>query len=160
MDKATTLEPIKPAEVRSLTTERERIVQEVSRLSRLASFRHQVMFAYGARCAVTRVQLRLVDAAHILPVGAPGSVDDVVNGLALAPTYHRAYDLGLIYLDDEFKMRLNASEVERIKGLKLDGGLETFSAPLGKIFLPPDKRQWPDLDFVKKANKYRSILPV
>lgn len=157
--KATALKPIEPADVQNLTVERKRIVQEVSRLSRLGSFRQQVLFAYGAKCAVTRVQLRLVDAAHILPVGAPGSVDSVVNGLALAPTYHRAYDLGLIFLDEEYRMRLNTKEIERLKGLRLDGGLEAFQAPLGKIFLPPDKRQWPSLDFVRRANKHRSILP-
>jgi putative restriction endonuclease len=58
------------------------------------------MFAYGNRCAVTRVQLRLVDAAHILPVGTTGSADHVRNGIALSPTYHRAFDAGLIYLDN------------------------------------------------------------
>ena len=104
---------------------------------------------------LTRVQLRLVDAAHILPVGAPGSIDDVVNGLALSPTYHRAYDLGLIYLDAEYRMRVNKSEVSRIENLGLAGGLQYFSDPLGKIFLPPDKRQWPSVNFINKANRFR-----
>lgn len=160
LSKATALEPIKPVDVESLTTERERIVREVGRLSRLASFRRQVMFAYGERCAVTRVQLRLVDAAHILPVGAPGSSDSVVNGIALSPTYHRAYDLGLIYLHDDYTMRLNTKEIEQLKALKLDGGLDLFQAPLGRIFLPPDKKQWPNPDFIKRANRFRSILPL
>jgi len=55
--------------------------------------------AFMPRCAVTRIQLRLVEAAHILPVGAPGSIDHVCNGLALSPTFHRAFDDALIYLD-------------------------------------------------------------
>jgi hypothetical protein len=41
---------------------RRRIVQTVSRLSRAANFRLQTLNAYGNRCAVTRAQLRLVDA--------------------------------------------------------------------------------------------------
>ena len=158
LTKATPLEPISPPEVANLTTERRRIVQEVSRLSRLGSFRQQVMFAYGARCAVTRIQLRLVDAAHILPVGAPGSIDSVLNGIALSPTYHRAYDLGLIFLSDDYQMKVNTGELERAKALKLDGGLDAFAAPLGKIFLPPDKRQWPNVDFIKEANRFRKIV--
>ena|SRR5438067_4803565 len=105
------------------------------------------------------MQLRLVDAAHILPVGAPGSVDNVVNGIALSSTYHRAYDLGLIFLDEQLRMCLNTREVERVKALKLEGGLEGFRAPLGDIFLPPDKRQWPSLEFVRLANKFRATLP-
>lgn len=159
LTKAAALEPIKTTEIENLTTERRRIVQEVSRLSRLGSFRQQVMFAYGARCAVTRIQLRLVDAAHILPVGAPGSTDNVVNGIALSPTYHRAYDLGLIYLDGDYRMQLNTKEVERVKVLRLDGGLDAFASPLGRVFLPPDKRQWPGLDLIKKANAFRSVVP-
>lgn len=71
-------------EIEVLSTPRKRVIQEVSRLTRLASFRQQVLFAYGNRCAVTRVQLRLVDAAHILPVGADGSADHVRNGIALS----------------------------------------------------------------------------
>jgi putative restriction endonuclease len=91
-------EPPPQQEVATLSTKRQRIISEVSRLSRTADFRQRVLFAYGNRCAVTRVQLRLVEAAHILPVGAPGSSDHVNNGIALAPTYHRAFDAGLIYL--------------------------------------------------------------
>jgi putative restriction endonuclease len=160
LTQAASLQPITTADVSNLTTERQRIVREVSRLSRLASFRQQVLFAYGARCAVTRVQLRLVDAAHILPVGAPGSLDSVVNGIALSPTYHRAYDLGLIYLDDDYNMRLNNAEIERVRALRLDGGIDAFQAPLGRVFLPPDRHQWPNVEFIRRANKYRSILPV
>ena len=37
------------------------------------------MLAYDQRCAVTRIQLRLVDAAHILPVGAEGSTIDTIK---------------------------------------------------------------------------------
>jgi len=102
MSRAAALETIPVEEVASLPEERKRIVQTVSRLSRDGNFKKQVLNAYGNRCAVTRTQLRLVDAAHILPVGAPESVDDVCNGIALSPTYHRAYDNGLIYLDEEY----------------------------------------------------------
>jgi putative restriction endonuclease len=159
LTRATALEEIAPEDVAALSTERRRIVQAVSRLSRLGSFRQQVLFAYGNRCAVTRVQLRLVEAAHILPVGAPGSSDSVRNGIALSPTYHRAYDNGLIYLDDEFRMRLNTHETGSLEGLNLHGGLEAFRAPLGRaVFLPPDRRQWPALDFIRRANRFRSIL--
>lgn len=159
LNRATSFKRIQPKDVANLSVERQRVVQEVSRLSRLGSFRQQVLFAYGNRCAVTRVQLRLVDAAHILPVGAPGSTDAVVNGLALSPTYHRAYDLGLIFLDDQYRMQPNVKQVERMRALKLEGGLDGFLAPPGRIFLPPDKQQWPSVDFIRRANHFRSTLP-
>lgn len=97
--KATQIEEIAPQEIETLSTERQRIVSTVSRYSRTAHFRHQVLTAYAHCCAVTRSQLKLIDAAHILPVQAPGSTDHISNGIALSPTIHRAYDDCLIYLD-------------------------------------------------------------
>ena len=47
-----------------LAKERQRIVESVSRYARESSFGRQVMDAYGNRCAVTRAQLNLVDAAY------------------------------------------------------------------------------------------------
>ncbi|MBF6560184.1 MAG: HNH endonuclease [Candidatus Binataceae bacterium] len=140
-----------------LPAERRRFITEVSRLSREAGFRQQVLFAYGNRCAVTRVQLHLVDAAHILPVGAPGSADHVRNGLALSPTYHRAFDAGLIYLDEQFRMQIYDGNLQALQHLRLAGGLESFKAPLGQIFLPPDPAQRPSPDFIRRANRFRQI---
>ena len=136
-----------------------RVVAGLSRLSREAGFRQRVLFAYGYRRAVTRVQLRLVDAAHILPVGAPGSVDHVRNGVALSPTYHRAFDAGLIYLDEQCCMRLNDGNVYALQQLNLVRGLRTFRAPLGQIFLPPDPAQRPSPNFIRRANRFRQVAP-
>jgi len=98
-----------------------------------------------------------VDAAHILPVGAPESVDQVRNGVALSPTYHRAFDAGLIYLDEQFCMRLNDGNMHALQQLNLVRGLRTFKGPLGLIFLPPDPAQRPSTDFIRRANRFRQI---
>ncbi len=145
-------------EIEILDIPRRRVVQEVTRLTRLASFRQQVLFAYGNRCAVTRVQLRLVDAAHILPVGAEGSADQVQNGIALSPTYHRAFDAGLIYLDENNRMRLNEQQLEDLRELNLAFGLSYFRSPLEReIFLPPDPSQRPARAFIRRGNRFRRI---
>jgi putative restriction endonuclease len=145
-------------EMQVLTKERLRVVTAVSRWSRAAGFKRKVLFAYGNRCAVTRLQLRLVDAAHILPVGAPGSLDQVPNGIALTPTYHRAFDAGLIYLDDQYDMQLNEGQLGTLQGLNLGGGVEAFREHLGRqIFLPPDVSQRPLIEFIRKANTLRQI---
>lgn len=158
LQKATALKKIVATDVRALTTERRRLIEVTSRLSRIASFRREVLFAYGHTCAVTRLQLRLVEAAHILPVGATGSADHVTNGVALTPTYHRAFDHGLIYLDEQYEMQPNPRRVAEIASLGVAGGLEGFQSSLGRIFLPPDRRQWPSLDFIRRANRYRHIV--
>jgi putative restriction endonuclease len=157
LNQATRLEQPTPEQVEVLSTPRQRVVQEVSRLSRLASFRQQVLFAYGYRCAVSRVQLRLVDAAHILPVGADGSADHVRNGIALSPTYHRAFDAGLVFLDEQQRMRLNEGQLHLLERLNLAGGVDAFRAPLGPIFLPPDPYQRPAPEFIRRANRFRQI---
>jgi putative restriction endonuclease len=157
--RATAMEQISNEDVGNLSPNRQRLVHTVSRLSRDGSFRQQVLNAYGNRCAVTRMQLRLVDAAHILPVGAPGSVDNVRNGLALSPTYHRAYDNGLIYLDQDYTMRINRAGEQGLRDLRLVGGLENFRASLGRILLPPDRRQWPNRNYIQRANAFRRITP-
>lgn len=38
-----------------------------------------------------------------------------------------------------------------------NGGLETFRSSLGKVHLPPDPRQRPDLSFIRRANAYRGV---
>ncbi|MFZ0283952.1 MAG: HNH endonuclease signature motif containing protein [Terriglobales bacterium] len=158
LDQAVIERPIPQRDVEDLPAERQRVVAEVSRLSRDARFKQRVLFAYGNRCAVTRVQLRLVDAAHILPVGAPGSSDAVTNGLSLSPTYHRAYDAGLIYLDANYKMQLNEARLQVLQALNLALGIESFRQPLGEaIFLPPDPKQRPSIEIIRKANEFRQI---
>lgn len=156
--KASALEPIADGVLSRLPQERRRIVSTVNRLSRLASFRQQVLTAYGNRCAVTRLQLRLVDAAHILPVGVEGSTDDVRNGLALSPTLHRAFDQSLVFLDEEYVMRINPQKELQLITLRLDGGLTGFKNLLDKrIHLPADRRQWLAPELIRKANQYRRI---
>jgi putative restriction endonuclease len=155
--KATAPEPVPAGDLSKLSAERRRIVETVSRLTRSANFRDQVLTAYGHRCAVTRMQLKLVEAAHILPVVAEKSPDHVTNGIALSSTYHRAFDTGLIYLNDSFEMCISAPRRKLIVELGLDGGLADFEKSLGKIHLPPDKAQWPNRKLVQRANKLRMV---
>ncbi|MDI6822932.1 MAG: HNH endonuclease [Bacillota bacterium] len=156
MERAVKAEDI-DAEASLQPDERQRVVQQVSRYARSANFRDKVLRAYDHRCAVSRWQLKLVEAAHIVPVAAGGN-DDVTNGIALLPTYHTAFDRGLIYLDETYVMRINRSTAEDLRRFNLDGGLAEFQASLGhRIHLPPDRRQWPDPDLIRKAIGLRQI---
>jgi len=157
LTRAAQLQPITQADLSALTTQRQRIVQTVARLSRLANFRRVVLSAYECRCCVTRIQLRLVDAAHLVPVGATQSSDHVTNGVALSATYHRAFDRGLIYLSDTYEMRTNPARESELRTLNLDGGLVDFKSPLGRILLPQDRRQWPRVEFIRRARALRSV---
>ena len=158
LNKAAKSEVIADKDINKLAKKRRSIVQEVSKLSRDAAFRNNVLTAYSNRCAVTKVQLRLLDAAHILPVASKDSSDDVSNGIALSPTIHRAFDNCLIYLDEDLIMRVNQEKTDELKAQGLDGGLSKFSTSLNKkISLPSKKKNCPHIDYVRLANKYRRI---
>lgn len=158
LTKAVELQEIPELDVSSLKADRRLIVANISRYSRDANFRKIVLSAYDNRCAVTRSQLRLIDAAHILPVLSGASSDHVTNGMALSPTFHRAYDNCLIYLDENYVMRLNAEKADDLKTHKLDGGIKDFQKFLDKkIHLPLDVNQRPSPAYIKMANKHRRI---
>ena len=151
--------PVPPETMEVLSEPRKRIVSNVQKWIRHASFRKQVQSAYDQRCAVTRMQLKLVDAAHILPVHFGRSTDQVTNGIALSPTIHRAFDSGLIYMDESYVMRLNTRAKERLAPLGLDGGLRTLEGFMGsRTHLPQDSRQRPSLKIIREANEARGIF--
>ena len=158
LTRASSLEIMSEAEVSQVPPERERILREVSKLSRDSSFRRKILLAYDHRCAVTRMQLRLIDAAHILPVGVEGSTDEVTNGICLSPTYHRAFDRSLIYLDESLQMQINPAKEHELIASGIDGGLAYFKTYLGmRIHLPADQSWWPRLAYIREANKIRGI---
>ena len=158
LSRAASLQEITQDEIEQIPAERQRVVQTLSRLSRDTSFRRKVTTAYEYRCAVTRMQLRLIDAAHILPVGIEGSNDEVANGLSLSPTYYRAYDRGLIYLDEDFVMRINREKEQELIHVGLAGGLQDFKQYLDRrIHLPLDLSQRPNIEFIRAANHFRGI---
>ena len=156
--KAAKSEEVVPQDILPLPVERRRIVTNISRYARDGNFRQRILSAYEHRCAVTRAQLKLVDAAHILPVSVEGSSDHVSNGIALSPTMHRAYDHGLIFLDENYYIRLNDRKATELRNQGLDAGLPQLTAYLGgKIHLPTDSDHWPDPKFIRRANQYRRI---
>ncbi|MCB0241679.1 MAG: HNH endonuclease [Anaerolineae bacterium] len=159
LTRVSSLEDVSGEELALIPPERSRVVSEVSRLSRDSSFRHKILLAYDRRCAVTRMQLRLVEAAHILPVGAEGSSDDVRNGLCLSPTYHRAFDRALIYLDESLRMQINPAKEQELISANLAGGIAEFKAALGtRVHLPADRTQWPTAAIIQAANSFRRVF--
>lgn len=108
----------------------------VSAVERDARFREAVIGAYEFRCAVSGFGVgaiargrstRLIDAAHIRPVGHSGP-DVVSNGLALTPTLHRLFDEGL------FSLRWLGDRLEVVTSPHLEPTM--IESPDGKFRLP------------------------
>lgn len=143
--------------ITKLSDRRKRLLRRVRLFSRDGGFRDRVLSAYESRCAVSGMQLGLVDAAHILPVCAPGSTDMVNNGVPLLPNYHRAFDTGLIFLTDDYVMKINEPRARSLNDEGLSRGLQEFRQTLGKIRLPTERHHWPDPNMIKQANAVRKI---
>ena len=158
LKKASESKKITQQEVAALSPDRRTVVTTINIYSRNANFRQQVLNAYDNRCAVIRMQLKLIDAAHIIPVPADISVDHVTNGIALSPTMHRAFDNALIFLDEDCHMRLNERKVRELRNEGLQAGLSQIKIWLNRvIYLPADRNQWPNPKFIKEGNKLRRI---
>ena len=93
------------AEVRIPEGETE--VERVVRARRVQSFfRAAVLTSYGTRCAVTGLAApELLVASHIIPWGA--SVErraDPTNGICLNALFDRAFDRGLMTIDEDYRV--------------------------------------------------------
>ena len=72
-------------------------------------FRKAVLKTYNNQCAVSGLKVEsseeelLVDACHIVPF-IQISDDSNRNGIALTPTMHRAFDNGLIAINDNYRI--------------------------------------------------------
>ncbi|KIC39400.1 HNH endonuclease [Leisingera sp. ANG-M7] len=121
-----------------------------------ANFSNRVLTAYSNTCAMCGTQLRLLDAAHILPAAHPESTDDTSNGISLCALHHRAYDRGLVTFGTNYRIHINASAVEELTDRNLHGGLEKFSENLfHMIEVPPAKADRPAEKYVEQVNSLR-----
>lgn len=78
-------------------------------------FRAAVLSAYQGRCCITGLSdSRLLNASHIVPWRAdPANRLNPRNGLCLSALHDRAFDRGLITLDDEYRVLLSPQLWER-----------------------------------------------
>lgn len=111
---------------------------ETMRAYRESRFRPAVLRAYRNQCAVCGCALKLVDAAHIIPVSHPRSTDVVTNGLALCRLHHGAYDNALLGVQSNYHIVVNPAAERRLVDLGLHMGLEAFKSTLPKMITLPN----------------------
>lgn len=81
---------------------------------RSSLFKREIPKIYNNTCCISgmridaTVNVSMIDACHIVPFSV--SYDDTVtNGIALCPNLHRAFDRGLITIDENFKVVVSKS---------------------------------------------------
>lgn len=143
-------------EVQGLSNERQTTIQTISKKLRDISFKQRVLNAYGNQCAFSGIQLKLIDAAHIFPVSEPTSTDDTSNGIALSALYHRAFDRGLVTLNEQYQIIVNEAKMDKLREIGFDGGMDTFRDNLRPVIIvPPAVNDRPNIHFVRDANILR-----
>jgi putative restriction endonuclease len=110
---------------------------ETMRAYRDAKFKPAVLLAYSYKCAVCDCDLKLVDAAHIVPVSHPESTDEVTNGLALCRLHHGAFDNALLGIQSDYRLIVNPERVDRLREMRMASGFSNFKAGLPKRIRVP-----------------------
>lgn len=147
---------INEADIQIQNTVRKTIVVSVSKKLRDVSFGKRVLTAYSFHCAICGIQLRLVEAAHIIPVSHENSTDETRNGLALCALHHKAYDQALITIIDDYSIQINRNKTTELQKQKLSDGLAKFSQDLRPIIiLPPAVSDRPHAEYIRIANTIR-----
>lgn len=157
LEEVTRTEVIPTTEMlQQVSAPRQEVIQTISKKQRDNSFRARVLRTYNYRCAFSGIQLRLVDAAHILPVACENSTDETSNGIALSAIHHKAYDKGLVTFNEKYQIIFKESEATKLQELNLHGGLEQFISGLRPIIdVPPAITDRPNVAFVQTANQLR-----
>jgi putative restriction endonuclease len=149
---------VNDALVQTVTQERQITVTNVKKKMRDNSFKARVLTSYRYKCAICSLQLKLVEAAHIIPVEHDGS-DLTSNGIALCVLHHRAFDRALITVNDGYQIIYNTSKIDKLREIGLDGGIDEFIQNLrAVIHLPPAIDDRPHIDFIRQANQIRGWL--
>ena len=111
---------------------------------------------YGNVCAFCNLQLKLIEAAHIVPVRIDNSTDKTSNGVALCALHHKSYDYALVTFNHRFEIRYDETKMDKLKKIGHDGGMRQFINNLRPaIIVPPEQRDRPNIDYVKRANRIR-----
>lgn len=152
-----------PPETAMQTTpaERQRVIRTVATRRREAAFRHRVLIAYGHRCAMCHLQLDLVEGAHIIPVGVPGSTDETSNGLALCPSHHEAYDDALVGVREDYHVIINEPAIEDLRNAGRGGEEQRFRQELQpRIIVPIAVPDRPQPDYLRRGLQIRRWVAV
>ena len=77
-------------------------------------FRHYIMRIYDETCCVSKLQVKpnsfgLIEACHIVSHAETG-IQKIQNGIALSVNLHRAFDNGLISLDEKYRVLVRSKK--------------------------------------------------
>lgn len=109
-------------------------------------FKKWIPKLYNQTCSITRMRVtsshgyQLIDACHIKPISISND-DSVSNGFALCPNLHRAFDRGIIGIDETYRVVVSRhiKEEEALSySLKALAGTQ--------LYLPMPEKHYPKVE--------------
>ena len=135
---------------------RREVIETTRRWIRQRGFRGRILSAYSNRCAICRIQLNLVEAAHIVPVSIRGSSDSTDNGVCLCVLHHAAYDGGLVGIGPDYRVLVNQDKLDALRSADLNSGEQIILENVGNTIVIPDvARDRPSRDNLRRGLSVR-----
>ncbi len=109
-------------------------------------FKREIPKIYNNTCCITGMKvdvidnISMIDACHIIPFSESYN-DTITNGIALCPNMHRAFDRGLISINDCYEVIMSNKFSESCESKY---GLKQFEGK--KIMLPDNISYFPSLE--------------
>jgi putative restriction endonuclease len=137
------------ARIESIENNQDREQGEEELFIRSGVFKREIPKIYNYTCAISRMHVatssnaQLVDACHIVPFSVSKN-DTITNGISLCPNMHRAFDRGLIAIDENYKVKVSPSIVETDSpfSLKQFDGVEILLPNKSAYFPLSENFQW------------------
>jgi putative restriction endonuclease len=160
LDTASRGQDVPDEDLSQVSRTRRETVRVVTEWVRQRRFRTDVLAAYNQQCAMCHLQLKLVVAAHIIPVGCEGSNDLTPNGLALCPLHHEAYDAGLLGVAPNYHIVANMHRLADLVAGGLGMGEDTVSSlHCTTIVLPQRQPDRPRPEYLREGLRLRGWPP-
>ena len=123
---------------------------------RSALFKREVPKIYNYTCCISGLKIdaafdiSMIDACHIIPFSFSYN-DTIINGIPLTPTIHRAFDNGLMSINDNYHVIVS----KQFKESKSNFSLKQFENQ--QIILPDNSKNYPDLKSLNwhRINKFK-----
>jgi len=117
--------------------EQERRRVSATRAQRDARFGPRVREQFDFSCALCRIQLEIIESAHIIPVCEPESRDDLWNGVALCPNHHKLFDARTFVIDRTLHVRVDRATVQFLIDSRQDEGIAVLTDFDGRLIRRP-----------------------
>ncbi len=118
-------------------------------------FKREIPKIYKNTCCISgmridsTINISMIDACHIVPFSE--SYDDTItNGIALCPNLHRAFDRGLISINENYEVIISGRRI--FKEETSDYGIRKFEGK--QIILPYKAEYFPSQHNLSWHNKY------